>query len=70
MEKIDERVLSTNGRSWNWTLNGDGDALVIVSDDVWGSASVATLTYIAQGRIWMPKHRMKSTILSNQRESV
>lgn len=71
MEKVDERVRSTNGMSWNWTLNGDGDALVIVSDAVLGSASLATLTYNAQGQKWMPKHRMKSRILSNhQLESV
>lgn len=65
IEKIDERVHSTNGTSWNWTLNDDGGALVIVSDAVLGSASAVTLTYKAQGQIWMSNHRMKSTIPSN-----
>lgn len=61
---MDERVRSTSGTSWNWTLNDDGGALVIVSGGVSGSASAVTLTYKTQGQTWVPKHRMKSTITS------
>lgn len=53
MGRIDKRVLSTNGRSWNWTLNDDAGALAIVSGGVSGSAAAVTLTYKTQGLIWM-----------------
>lgn len=42
--------------NWNWTLNDDGGALVIVSGGVLGSASEVTLTFssfgVACGATW------------------